>query len=405
MAIIPLNQTYYEIIEAESPSKAIFNYNDSYAYITFLITEAQIFTFFQDVLGYAKLQNNSYIDRPKIPASHPLYPWLYAIGIQDIKGVSSNGRQDSVRLQNATAYAKVKTLKPPYTGSYKEYKITVRYQSREYAIYDNEQLLPFRQNNAKTYMPIIIPGQFAGDWTERQDNFINRAEYCRFTNWSWAPEVQYLTYGGGNFWMKRNEIREVGGVAEIPVSQEQNGTNYLRIARSKVNINWFMVPFEWAVNNEILLDSYSKINYEEFMFFPKGTLLFTELDVKKYDPQFPFLDINLTINSSVYDYYTEFYKNQYCDVTFKMVYMSYPDGTRVTTNPQLYAPLECKDVNSFHNRALGPSSRLWYYIDSKPAEPIVNQDGDQVGWAPSKAASPIYWNYNFKNLFNYREGA
>lgn len=401
MALIKLNETYYQIIDSESPNNVTFDKSGSSSVITFLVHQSQLLTFYTDVLGTASLKNNSYVTRT-IPASHPIFPWQYAYKLLSIKGYSADGKEQSSELKKLTSYKNIDVETPQYVGSYEYYKVGVNFTSRNYAIYTDDQLKPF-QKEVRYSMPVRV--NFNGDWGERFDTFTDRFESARYTNIDYMPQVELLNYGGGNYWCKRGEVPVDAGVAgaEFPISNEGGGNINLKVSKVKIDFNWFQVPYELCVNNRIWQDAYSKINLDQFYFFPKGGLIFTEAVVRKYEPFYPFQTIDLTQNSSVYDYFTEYHKNQLADVTFKFILFWLDDGIRFQPSPNIYQPLSCKDINSYHNRIMHPVTKIWYYTESARAIE-VNQGGEQVGWKPNLKGTSIYFSYPYSNLFNYVEG-
>ena len=413
MAIIKVGDTYYEIIDSESPATYEFDQTSSHSYVTFLVKQDQIFQFIKDVLGYAELKNNSYVSRPVIPLSHPIFPWQYAYAVVEIKGASANGVQQSAELQALTAYKNIQTEKPKYTGSYQLYKITVKFTSREYAIYTDEQLNPHTRFNQSYYLPYLTERD--PQWVEEEKFYTDRLEYSRFCNWYYLPKAENLTYGNGNFWYRA----PVGGILvtdekngdkrfdELPISGSQGAQgNNLKIVYADIQYNWFNVPYQLCVQNQLWADCYGKINSEQFALWEKGTLLLKSIKVKKYPPTYPFLNIDITSNSSVYDYYTEFYKNTYADVSFHFKYMNYPASTRFPVNKNSYLDnLKCKDIDSFHNRIIYPSSGLWYYVESGTTRKLIDAEGKVYAWARDREAAPIYFSIPYALLFNYVEGA
>lgn len=391
MALILVNDNYYQIIDTESPNKIQFNNRESTAVITFLIKQDQIVSFINDVLGYAQLKNNSYITR-QIPCSHPMFPWMYAYKITDIKGYKPDGKEVSSILKGDSTYKNIQVDTAQYVGSYTYYKVTVSFQSRDYNVYTNEQLQPFYQQT-DYWMPSSDRFEL---WTEEKFTYTNRREHWRYCNFKTRQNIQLLTYGGGNFYWRAGEDIPIDNEQTYPISMENNGVNNIKIIKYDVDFNWFFVPFELSIRNQLWLDGFSKVNLYNFLGFPAGTLLFKEIEVTKYDPYYPFATIDLTQNSSVYDYYTEYNKNQYCDIKFKCEYFPIPPKNIITPDPQTYYALNCKSVTSPHNCLIYPRDLSWYYIESAPnfLQNFKNPKG-----------APIYWNFDFSRLFYYQEGA
>lgn len=393
MAKINLNGTWYEIIDSESPTTATFGLNSSSSVATFLVKNDQIIQFVNDVLGSAKLQNNSYISRV-IPASSPLFYWQYASKIVSIKGYSPSGKLDSAVVKASTTYANIQTEIPPFVGNYKFYKITVQFESRPYNVITDEQLFTYKKDK-KYFLPKLNAFDIIGFEDEPFD-YTDRKEYLRFLNIEFEPYFDNLTWGNGNF-------QVVGGVNDgweySPLPTAVSGLNNTVIPKYKLFFKWYFVPFEFTVLNKRWTDCYNKINQEAFTategdvtfeIFEAGSILFKKSEVKKYEPYYPFDTVNIGPNSSVYDYFTEYYKNQYCDVTFECIYWNTELATRPAPDPATYKPLFCKDVNSMFNRLLNPVQQNWFYAETGKEKPT---------------ASPIFWSIPIQLLWTYQQGA
>ena len=400
MAIININDNWYPIIDDESPNKTTFDVDGSKSFITFLVKQTDLLKFTNEMLGYAQLKNNSYVTR-KIPCSHPIFPWQYAFRLSQVDGFRPNGRQLAEEIKFNTSYKNIEVETPRYSSSYEYYKITVEFRSRDYMIYTDDQLKPHVKENQEYAMPYTEP---SGKYSEYIDTFTDRAEYTRYTNFQIEPYVELMTYGGGNYFCKRETV-PAGVAQEFPISMDNGGNNYLKICKVKILWNWFFVPYEMCLNNQIWIDAYSKINKNQIYFFESGTLLFEKAEVKKYQPYYPFDTINLTATSTTYDYFTEYYKNQYADVTFHMLGFFFAGTNRVAPiDPNSYQQLMCKDVNSLHNRLMYPRDQLFYYYESKPCLEVFNQGGFVIGFQPNNFGTCTFYNYPYENLFNYVEG-
>jgi hypothetical protein len=161
---------------------------------------------------------------------------------------------------------------------------------------------------------------------------------------------------------------------------------------------WYFVPFEFSVLNKRWTDCYNKINQEAFTatkgdvtfeIFQKGSILFKKSEIKKYEPYYPFETINIGPNSSIFDYFTEYYKNQYCDITFECIYWDLSEESKPAPDPATYNPLFSKDVNSMFNRVLNPIQQNWFYAETASEKPI---------------ASPIFWSIPLQLLWTYQQG-
>lgn len=422
MAVQLLNDTWYEIIDDESPSTISFGTKQNSAYVTYIIKSSEILDFINDVLGYAYLFNNSYIKRV-IPASHPIFPWLYAYRIFDIKGTKINGKLESSVVRSETTLKKIDAVYPPFVGSYEYYKITVQYMSRNYGVYSDDQLKKFWKENEKYYMPTYSYRKFGNNPAqlvvgEREETFTDRYEYGRYTNFNFQPKIDLLTYGNNNFWMKFGPEELAFDLGrERPVVQDSGGAQNIKIVKTLIDWNWYFVPYEFTVNNRNWVDAYSKIN-SDYLYeielpnseliiplFQRGQLLLEKIEVKKYEPYYPFEQVNIDITSSVADYFKEYNKNQYADVKFKLIYFNYPSDLFVLPNRNMYNILQCKDEGSPHNTLLSPTDLKYYYLESSPA--IVNPPPPPAGFnfVPNVSGTPVFFSYPFGNLFNYIQGS
>lgn len=407
MPFIRLNSSYYEIIDSESPSTSEFSQTNSKSVITFLVTQAQLTgtvddknrtrNFLTDVLGSAYLTNNSYVSR-EVPASHPLFPWQYASRIVSVKGYSPMGNERSDLITAAGPYANIEVKQPSWAGAYQYYKIVVEFQSRNYNIYTDAQLVPHYEKK-QIWMP---QKSNRGLLSETNFEINDRMEYLRYCTWTYEAKTEPLTYGGTNFWCKNSAEDDNDNLQkEFPVPADNGGVNNLLITRYNIDYNWYFVPFELTLKNQMWVDGYNKINQypfirtqpnlnTEFSLFKRGSLLFKEVKVKKYEPYWPFEKILVTDNSSVYDWQYQYSKNQYCDITFKFVMYEVPENLKIIPGRNTYKQLNCKNVQSAHNMVPYPATLNYYYFES-------SNDKEK--------GAPLYWSYPFEALFLYREGA
>jgi hypothetical protein len=392
MAKFNLNDNWYEIIDSESPTTSTFNNSSSSSVATFLIPNTDIIPFVQDVLGSATLKNNSFISR-EIPASSPLFYWQYASKIVSIKGYSPDGNLDAEALKQQTTYKNIQTNIPPYVGNYKFYKITVQFESRPYNVITDDQLFRYKEDK-KYFLPTKIPFAVVGFEDEPFD-YTDRKEYLRFTNIELEPYFDNLTWGNGNFQLVGGDNDDFD-YAALP--QAVSGLNNTIIPKYKLFFKWYFVPFEFSVLNKRWTDCYNKINQEAFTakrgdvtfeLFEKGSILFKKSEIKKYEPYYPFETINIGPNSSIFDYFTEYYKNQYCDITFECIYWDLSLATKLAADPATYKPLFCKDPDSMFNRLLNPVQQNWFYAETAVEKPI---------------ASPIFWSIPLQLLWTYQQG-
>jgi len=395
MANIVLNERYYEIIDSESPTTASFSDQKSSSVVTFVIKSDEILQFVQDVLGSAKLVNNSYISRV-IPASSPLFAWQYASKIVSIKGYSPNGKDDTAVLKQNTTYKNIQTDAPPFVGDYKYYKITVQFESRNYNILTDDQTFALKQD--KKYS--LPRNGLNGTVTEEIFDYTDRAEYVRYVSCYMEPNFDNLTWGNGNFIVNTSANYAATWLSR-PLPNAVSGINNTIIPKYNLNFNWYFVPFEFTVLNKRWTNAYNKINKGGFWgtgpgvvavdidWFPEGTLLFKKVSVKKYEPYYPFETINIGPNSSIFDYFTEYYKNQYCDISFECVYWDSSEKNKAAPGPGNFNPLTCKDSNSLFNRLQHPTTQQWYYVES-------NTDKTK--------GRPIFWSIPFETLWTYQQG-
>jgi hypothetical protein len=214
------------------------------------------------------------------------------------------------------------------------------------------------------------------------------------------PNFDNLTWGNGNFIVNTSANYAATWLSR-PLPNAVSGINNTIIPKYNLNFNWYFVPFEFTVLNKRWTNAYNKINQGGFWgtgpgpvainidWFPQGTLLFKKVSVKKYEPYYPFETINIGPNSSIFDYFTEYYKNQYCDISFECVYWNSSEKNKAAAGPGNFNPLTCKDSDSLFNRLQHPTTQQWYYVES-------NTDKTK--------GRPIFWSIPFETLWTYQQG-
>jgi len=392
MALIPVNETYYTVIDSESPMNITFrNDNSSYATITFLVSGTELVQFINDMLGTARLFANSYVRRT-IPASHPYFGWLYASKITSVKGYSPDGALNSNSVVINTTYKYVDVKIPAYNVGYKYWKITVQYEARNYAVLTDANIDKFASD--QQYFQPRYQNNGVIDISQPL-NYRDHKEYLRYTTVIENPKTEFLTYGVSNY----VGLNSAGVIPPYqPLNQQTVGSSQILLQKTEVKLQWFYVPYDMCINNKTWINHYNKINYFDFMLldrifdrqikdfylYPEGTLLLQKIDVQKYDPYYAFETVFLNTDS-VSDYFAEYNKNVYADVTFNFLYFNQSNLNTITAGGN-WNPFPFKNTRSLHNRLPDPNWNLWYYVETGPS--------------PATSA-PIYWAYPTQNLFNY----
>lgn len=388
MSILVINPNLAaEIIDSESPTLQVFTPYSSQSVITFLVANVNLTNFINEVLGSATLSEPAagfnvpedvYVRR-KIPASHPIFPYQYASKIVAIKGYNPDGKELSEVVKQASPYKDIRTNVPPFIGDYNYYKVTVQFESRQYNVYTDEDIDKFDIPDTPYSIPTFLPNNELG---EEWRSFLDRPEYLRYTNIEFRNEIEYLTFGNGNYFA----INDVVGPRNLAIPMN-NDLNYQRIVKQKIQLKWYFVPFQVSIDNYHWLNCYSRINALPFYLYEKGELLFDSINVDKYEPYYPFNTLELGVNSTVGQYFSQYNKNQYCDVTFNLIEFVIPPGRGVRPDVATYKPFGWKDVDSAHNKLLWYGDLKWYYFETATN---INK------------GRSLYYNYPFELLFNYR---
>lgn len=386
MAIIKIAGEYYNVLDSESTNTSTFTPTVSSSVITFLVERNELSGFINNVLGHARLevpvpQFNVPVDgyvRRSIPASHPLYPWQYASKIVEMKGYTAAGKADSELIKNDTTYKNIDTEAPPFVSIYEIWKVSVLFESAQFNIYTDEDIDKFNIPDTPYSVPTFPDGFPSEEWKF----FNDRPEYLRYTNLEWQNEIELLTFGNGSYFGV-GPLPAVNNIA-IPMN---NDLSYTKICKQKIQLKWYMVPFEMSIRNYYWLNCYSRVNALPFYNFPVGELLFDSVTVDKYEPYYPFQELDVNAQSTVGEWYNQYNKNQYCDVTFNLIRFTIPEGRGVRPNQATYKPFGWKDVDSAHNKILYHGDLKWYYFETNPDK---------------EKGRSLYFNYPYELLFQYR---
>lgn len=387
MALQYIKDKGYEIIASTAPATSSFSNEGSNSTVTYLVANKDLPQFIEDVLGSAKVVFNSYITR-SIPASHPQYPFQTAQQIESIQGYQPDGKIESPSAPTNTKYKDIQTNKPPFVGSYSYYKVTVQYTSKLYKIYTDEQLKTKWEDSV--YFDV---DPLKEKLTVIPNKFTDRKEYLRYTHIAKENDYEVLAWKNANYYAKYEVLNDKNELVpvSVPITADGGGKEKI-IPKQKILFKWFQVPYSFVNRNGNIYNSFGKCNYFRFFEWEAGDLIFTDMQINRYDTGFLFNKFNIDPFSSVYDYYTQFFDSQYCDITFIYLHRDIDKGQEFASVPIGkefgVVNVDGKVYSGSWNRVYYPNNQLWYYTESS---------------ARKEYGRPTYWSTDFAVKFTYRE--
>jgi hypothetical protein len=197
------------------------------------------------------------------PLAHPLYPWLYASSILDIKGVGT------YTLTNAEPTLEVPPL--PQFALYAQYKFTIEFKPRPYPIVTDDTI---QEISTGSWYPETGAG------TSIQ-NFSYAAEWARFVDFTVTPLDDYVTQQVG-------QMRFVTGGTGTPNANTATytGSPRLFIPNQVIKFIWYGVPYRYMSSpNSYITRWTGRINQNAWgTTYPSGSLLYHSFKPTLYTP-------------------------------------------------------------------------------------------------------------------------
>jgi hypothetical protein len=326
----PVVANYDEKVESQSPSTAGFGMEggraqSSYYFTSWPYSEVSIYLGKVTTMGDGRLQR-------VLPAAHPVYPWLSAERISNIQGT---GRQTKVPSVAPLFTNGVNNI-AHYSG-YDAYLTTIEFVPRPYAILPDSAITATLTEWADE------------DGAPVENKFTN--EYLRFTDYEILPDIDIITAQHGNM-----VFRTSGGG---PDGKSFTGMPRVYIPKAVLKVRWFQVPYSYIEHTDsIILRYLGHINQAEFQLgnrlWPKGSLMYRGVSVKRYTPPIP----NTTILAGLSVYSPE----KICDLEFYFEYTR-----RVNAHPLSPNPSNKNRIQEGHNCMPHYGDRKFYYVTTQAA--------------------------------------
>jgi hypothetical protein len=395
-----------EMIDTESPGDTIVAPGATEATLFFLVDGNAIYQTFLLILGFTTVSNVNNQGRPQfgfdrqLPMSHPRYPYLYAESI-DIVGISNVGKTISATLNypnfifdNPSAAIKIDYKTFPYFERPKQYRVAVKFTSRNYFLLTNDQLLPTINDPAGG-----IPRNYTY-WKKdylrangvKDANYTDTREYLRYTEiigYNPGNEIIANSTGKG-FWKSRDlngQVPTNGPQQDSVITIENASVNFQTIAKNEFKVKWYQIPkwiFQPSDSDEQRPWDYASgmvnygANYNEdpgnidvFNFnlfgFSPGTILYTGYTLENASNAFPtvYLDGAETYLKTNYLY------NQYYNVEFNFIQWAIPPDVLLKPNLALIDTKEGKMYSNGWNFTPN-GNRNFYYIENGPSTRASN---------------------------------
>lgn len=401
-----LIQKYYERIEPESLSTAQFTPSGSSSVLVFIIDHADMSEFQRVVLGDVKINPNfvaddGYLVRT-LPMSHPVFSYMYASKITEVRGLGQMGRILSKESEGQEYFGgkdrpDMDRRTPKFAAVYEKYQVTVEFNTRPYLVFADDQLRGL--DNCGANFQYADRDKLTGIKVKTYRDWF---EWARFCSLSVEPAVQVLTNNRGSYYFRTDvnlqPAAENGPVDNKEITTNNSSSAYIIVPRNIVKVTWYQVPFEMT-KSQTLRDAVNKVNYGydygngsydlatygyKFFGYPSGSLLFSGVEFKDYASAVPPYYYDITSPSSIY---TTTIKNKYVDIVFNFIEAQIPDD-KIGALPQRGVTIK-NDFGKIiygHNMVPFSGNKKYYYLES--------DQNPNYGW-------PIYWSHPFQRMFQY----
>jgi len=319
---------YLEEIDTDQPGGAGFSIDGGRAVATYLVNtpdpedDVSLRDAITEIIGTTSTDVGDGRLQRTPPLAHPLWPWLTANAITNIRGKGKG------QLLDADDTLEVPTF--PQYWLYPQYEITVEFKQQQYCIATDDKI-----NKTE--------GQTWYDETGASHTYTSAPEWTRYTTYEFIPQNDSVTAQIGNMIFASGPVSGRGFVS--PIKQFMpNGI---------VKFMWRQVPFRYVESSNSYLNRWrGYINQQSWYGWPKGSLLYVNYTPRMYTPPVPEED---QFAPGVFS--TE----KLCDIEFIFMYTS-----RNTTDT-ISAPSNKNFVTAGWN--LLPSlntDRLFHYALTKP---------------------------------------
>ncbi len=357
---------YLEDIDNVSPQGAGFSYNNGRALSRYMVTfddddanarelTPQALTqAVTEILGDVEV--NGLGLKRTLPLAHPVYKWLYASEITEIKGQGPMERE---------AVGGVPLEVPPISFFWEPYKVwyfTISFTPRPYSVVTDQQITigdgnwyPITKYNRTTGASEFIPYVYANEWT-------------RFCDWEPTPQNDSVTANQGEMRFVDNGV--AGGTQPV-----FPGMPRMFLNNQQISWTWFNVPFDPYISspNSYLKRFRGRINQTLWQFWGPGELLYLGYSLRRYTP--PVQKIVLINNPNGGADKAIFSAQKYCDITLSFLETYRPTDDQFV--PAAKNWVGGKNTASHNNLPICIDRNYFHYAAMKdkttPGDPFLYQ--------------------------------
>lgn len=287
----------------------------------------------REILGHCEPDVDTYKLNRTMPKAAATVPWLYADRISEIVGLGE---------MTKTASTSVVIAAKPFDdfALYPTYELTVEFVPVAF---------PHAENNE------IGIGSLT--WTKPDGSTASKSyakEWLRYTTFERTPAAEWITAEAGQFQI------DVFSGEDPDTFQASKGQVKMLIPSGSLKATWHEVPALYV--DSVSVDSYIQqglghINQFSWRGFDAGTLLFTAVQVNRYQPAIP--DFAVVDGSDVIG------PNLLCDITFIFLIRDQPLGKDAAGNTA--TPAAAVNANAIQDGwNFVPLAHMndWYYAKS-----------------------------------------
>jgi len=214
------------------------------------------------ILGSAQPAGNGGITR-QLPMAHPRFPTLYAESLPDFPGLGGGFVKEG---SAATVWG---APPPPQYARYPQYRIDVEFANRLYTL--GPDLTP---PGVATWM------DDQGTGADVQVKYWDAAEYTRWVWTTSGPKENFITGKTGQL-----------GYIDIGnpfVSYQFSDFIRVPMPDGAVKLTWYEVPYSFVTSANSFFRKYQgRINYQSFLGWPAGSLLYVTIQARPYMQPIP----------------------------------------------------------------------------------------------------------------------
>lgn len=326
------------------------------------VTSAELRTLLEEGVETASADNDSGEIIRTIPVAHPRWPWLFLKNIDNVQGISFNGKvaADPDGILEAPSL--------PFFADYETYKIQVTFEPRTYPLFQDESIERYTLSYYLENDNGIVAATTKTAWKE----------WHRYVEWDRSPAAEWLTADiGANTWSTPGG----DGGAAGPVDDSTAGAGQIRVLQpaSTYKLRWYKVPYNYVLSDVSYFDIYEgHVNQLAWQGFAPGTALLLAVNtLRVYTAPFP------EFNS--YAGYDVVSQDKLCDLEFVILYVRRTAAISVS-------PTNRSHIINGHNSIVFARNSKYYYLEGFKGASLAG------------TGNPIYPSVPFELLFQNPDG-